>query len=296
MKPHTDSRQAYLAAMGIQPWVRRDQAAGVPEVPDTALAEPAAAAPASAPVHTSSAPVTPPTAEMPATDNVAAGPPAHLVDIPPPAEEYVTESAPPPVEAGAQFAGPAVERILQMDWPQLKAAVRDCTACALHETRTQTVFGIGDEQADWMVVGEAPGAEEDRQGEPFVGRAGGLLNNMLRAIGLQREQVYIANTLKCRPPGNRDPRPEETARCEAYLRRQVQLVRPRVILAVGRVAAHNLLKVDTPLSRLRGQLHRYGDTPLVVTYHPAYLLRKPRDKARAWEDLKFALAASRGTP
>lgn len=163
-------------------------------------------------------------------------------------------------------------------------------ACELHRSRTQTVFGTGSRDAEWMVIGEAPGADEDRQGEPFVGRAGQLLNAMLRAIGLSREEVYIANILKCRPPRNRDPRPEEVVACEAYLRRQVELVRPRVILTVGRIAAHNLLKTDTPLGRMRGRRYTYSDTeiPVVVTYHPAYLLRNPADKRKVWQDLKFA--------
>ncbi len=178
----------------------------------------------------------------------------------------------------------------RLDWEALEARVRACTACDLHRTRTNVVFGVGDRNADWMIVGEAPGAEEDRRGEPFVGRAGQLLDAMLLAIGLQRRQVYIANVLKCRPPNNRDPRPEEVAQCEPYLRRQVALVEPRLILAVGRIAAQNLLKTNAPLSRLRGRVHHYGDseTPLVVTYHPAYLLRSPMEKRKAWEDLKLA--------
>ncbi len=175
--------------------------------------------------------------------------------------------------------------VSEMGWESLARRVAGCTACDLHRTRTQTVFGVGNWQADWMLVGEAPGADEDRQGEPFVGRAGQLLNAMLRAIGLRREQVYIANILKCRPPRNRDPRPEEVTRCEDYLHRQVQLVQPRVILALGRIAAHNLLKTDTPLGRMRGRRYEYDDIPLVVTYHPAYLLRTPMDKRKAWDDL-----------
>ncbi len=181
-----------------------------------------------------------------------------------------------------------------LDWPALQTAVASCKACELHKTRTQTVFGVGDHTAQWMIIGEAPGADEDQQGEPFVGRAGQLLNNMLKALGLQREQVFIANILKCRPPGNRNPQPEEIVQCEAFLQRQVALVKPKVILAVGGVAAHNLLKVTTAVSKLRGQLHHYGETPLVVTYHPAYLLRKPGEKARSWTDLKFAAAVVRG--
>src|SRR5580698_4526480 len=176
------------------------------------------------------------------------------------------------------------------DWDQLRARVAACTRCSLSATRTQTVFGVGNLQADWLIVGEAPGAEEDRQGEPFVGRAGQLLNAMLRAIGLEREQVFIANVLKCRPPGNRDPAPLEAAQCLPYLERQIALLKPRIMLAVGRISAQNLLKTDVSLGRLRGQVHHFGASrvPLVVTYHPAYLLRTPADKRKAWEDLKFA--------
>jgi uracil-DNA glycosylase family 4 len=175
-----------------------------------------------------------------------------------------------------------------LDWPALQSAVSGCTACSLHQSRTQTVFGVGSHAAEWMVIGEAPGAEEDQQGEPFVGPSGELLNNMLRALGLKREQVFITNILKCRPADDRDPRPKEIAHCEAFLRRQVALVAPKLILAVGGVAAHGLLKVDTPVTKLRGQLHQYGETPVVVTYHPAYLLRKPSEKAKSWQDLQFA--------
>ncbi len=194
---------------------------------------------------------------------------------------------PPPATAAPATPGD----IGSMDWEELERAVASCRRCALAETRTQTVFGVGNREADWMVIGEAPGAEEDRQGEPFVGRAGQLLNAMLIAIGLSREQVFIANILKCRPPGNRDPRPEEAAACEPYLLRQIGLVSPRIILAVGRVAAQNLLRSDAPVGRLRGRVHRFRDTdiPLVVTYHPAYLLRTPLAKRKAWEDLQLAL-------
>jgi DNA polymerase len=181
-------------------------------------------------------------------------------------------------------------------WEALRAEVLHCTRCGLHSGRTQGVFGVGNPRAEWMVIGEAPGAEEDRRGEPFVGRAGQLLDAMLRAIGLSRtENVYIANILKSRPPNNRDPRPEEVAACLPYLRRQIELVRPRLLLAVGRIAAQNLLGTEESLSRLRGRVHRFGElnTPLVVTYHPAYLLRTPGDKRKAWEDLKFARSVFR---
>jgi DNA polymerase len=160
----------------------------------------------------------------------------------------------------------------------------------LSATRTQTVFGVGNPKAEWLIVGEAPGAEEDRRGEPFVGRAGQLLDSMLRAIGLAREEVFIANVLKCRPPGNRDPAPLEVRECLPYLERQIELLRPKIMLAVGRIAAHNLLRTETTLARLRQQVHKFGSSkvPLVVTYHPAYLLRTPADKRKAWEDLQFA--------
>jgi uracil-DNA glycosylase family 4 len=176
------------------------------------------------------------------------------------------------------------------DWPELRARVAACKRCALCSTRTQTVFGVGNHQAEWLVVGEAPGADEDRQGEPFVGRAGQLLNSMLRAIGLAREQVYIANVLKCRPPGNRDPTAIEAAECLPYLEQQIALLKPKIMLAVGRIAAQNLLRTDVTLGRLRQQVHRFGvsQVPLIATYHPAYLLRTPTDKRKAWEDLKFA--------
>lgn len=174
------------------------------------------------------------------------------------------------------------------DWTTLAQVVSACTACELHVTRKQTVFGVGNRSAQWLFVGEAPGAEEDRQGEPFVGPAGQLLNAMLFAIGLKREEIYIANVLKCRPPHNRDPQGQEVERCEPYLLRQIALIQPRIIVALGRFAAHSLLKTDVALSKLRGQRLSYHGTPLLVTYHPAYLLRNPIDKRRAWEDLCLA--------
>ena len=179
-------------------------------------------------------------------------------------------------------------------WVQLKQAVSGCTQCGLHKTRTQTVFGVGDENADWMLIGEAPGAEEDRLGDPFVGQAGRLLDNMLAAIDLHRtRKVYIANVLKCRPPGNRNPEPSEALACEPYLHRQIELIRPKLIVALGRVAAQNLLATDAAIASLRGRVHRYRGTPLIVTYHPAYLLRSLPDKAKAWEDLCFAVRVMR---
>jgi uracil-DNA glycosylase family 4 len=175
-------------------------------------------------------------------------------------------------------------------WQALQREVAKCTRCELSRGRTQTVFGVGNQHPELLVIGEAPGAEEDRQGEPFVGRAGQLLNSMLRAMGHPRESVYIANMLKCRPPGNRDPLPVEISTCRPFLLRQLELLRPRLILAVGRIAAQNLLATEAPIGRLRGQVHTFGAsaTPLIVTYHPAYLLRSPGEKRKAWIDLKFA--------
>ncbi len=190
---------------------------------------------------------------------------------------YVPRAQAPPEAAGSQ------------DWESLADTVRQCRLCGLCETRTQTVFGTGDRKARLMVIGEAPGAEEDRQGEPFVGRAGQLLNSMLRAAGFERGEVYIANVLKCRPPQNRDPTPEESGRCMPYLRRQIELVSPAVILCVGRIAAQRLLGTDATLARLRGRVHRLDGVPVVVTYHPAYLLRSPGEKRKSWDDLKLAL-------
>jgi uracil-DNA glycosylase family 4 len=201
----------------------------------------------------------------------------------------------PRAPAGAP-AGPSAPAADRLDWDGLASAVAGCTRCGLAATRTNTVFGVGDRQARWLVVGEAPGADEDRQGEPFVGRAGQLLNSMLRAVGLGREQVYIANVLKCRPPGNRDPLPEEVRCCLPYLHRQIELIDPALILCVGRIAAQNLLGVDTPLGQLRGRAHelRPFGKPVVVTYHPAYLLRSPGEKRKSWNDLKLAMEVARG--
>jgi len=194
----------------------------------------------------------------------------------------VRRPEPAPVTAAAAALPP--------DWEQLRANVAACTRCRLHQTRTQTVFGVGNPSADWMIVGEAPGAEEDRRGEPFVGRAGKLLDAMLRSVGYDRDQVFIANILKCRPPNNRDPSSDEAASCRQYLERQIELIKPRLILAVGRIAAQHLLQTDAPLGRLRGQRYSLHDgrVPLVVTYHPAYLLRSPSQKRKAWQDLCLA--------
>jgi DNA polymerase len=213
-------------------------------------------------------------------------------DTPPP------RAAPTPADARARPTESSRARadIAALDWPALRAAVAGCRACGLCESRTQTVFGVGNEHARLMIVGEAPGENEDLQGEPFVGQAGKLLDNMLRAIGLKRtddtpeRQVFIANTLKCRPPRNRNPEPAETAMCAPFLERQIELVQPRLLLAMGRFAAQSLLRTDEPIGKLRGRVHRWRDIPVVVTYHPAYLLRSLAEKARAWDDL--CLAAS----
>jgi DNA polymerase len=176
-----------------------------------------------------------------------------------------------------------------MSWPDLKEVVRSCTACPLHASRKQTVFGVGDEQADWLFVGEGPGAEEDARGEPFVGQAGKLLDNMLAAIGIRRgDDVYIANVVKCRPPGNRVPDVRETVQCEPFLLRQIALIQPKLIVALGKTAASSLLGTEASIGSLRGRLHDFHGTPLLVTYHPAYLLRNLPDKAKAWEDLCLA--------
>lgn len=241
----------YLAEMGIEVWERRGHAARPAAAPDI---EPAAAACGSQ-------------------------------------REGSTPSAMTAIDAASSADGiEHARRVAAMNWGDLARTVSTCTRCALHETRTQTVFGVGNCEAEWLVIGEAPGAEEDRQGEPFVGRAGQLLNSMLMAIGLRREQVYIANILKCRPPSNRDPRPEEERACRDYLERQIRLIRPKIVLAVGRIAAQNLLKVDTPIGKMRGRTYSYQDTgiPVVITYHPAYLLRSPLEKRKAWQDLLYA--------
>jgi DNA polymerase len=251
-------RREYLAALGLETWVVRGKPA-----PAAASREP----------------------------GVAHAVVAHAVVAP-------REISPPPEararRTAAVAADPSTAREAGIDWPELRARVAACTRCALCNTRTQTVFGVGNPTAEWLIVGEAPGAEEDRQGEPFVGRAGQLLNSMLHAIGLAREQVYIANVLKCRPPGNRDPTSGEAAECLPYLEQQIALLKPKVMLAVGRIAAQNLLRTDVTLGRLRQQVHTFGISrvPLVVTYHPAYLLRTPTDKRKAWEDLKFAREVS----
>ncbi len=223
---------------------------------------------------------------------------------PAPAPVQALASVPAPAATPAPTATPATAAtsvtaasdVSTMDWQALRACVADCRRCELHQSRTQTVFGVGNLQADWLVIGEAPGAEEDRRGEPFVGRAGQLLDAMLAAVGLSRERVFIANVLKCRPPNNRDPRTEEASACRPYLSRQIELLAPKLILAVGRIAAQQLLEVSTPIGKLRGRVHEVPSlgAPVIVTYHPAYLLRSPADKAKTWDDLLLACRVSGG--
>jgi uracil-DNA glycosylase family 4 len=260
--PELDARQrAMLAEMGVRVW-----------------------APKPAPVKV--------TAVMATEPAPVAARPAALAPKPP------TIAAPAPMAAPAPLypaqAG-AASQVATLDWPALRDAVAACQACGLCQGRTNTVFGVGDEQADWMIVGEAPGENEDLQGEPFVGAAGQLLDNMLKAVGRSRtgqgaEGAFIANVLKCRPPANRNPQPDEVAQCEPYLARQVALVKPKVIVAMGRFAVQALLKSNEPIGRLRGQVHHYEGVPVIVTYHPAYLLRTPTDKGKAWADLCLAMA------
>lgn len=262
-----------LEEMGIRVWMRPEPAPAPAVTPPPAARVAPVPAPAPAPV--SSPAPSPAPAPM-----VARAAPAPVPVQAPPRREVVLGTRPAGIES--------------MDWPALRDAVSGCTACGLCEGRTQTVFGVGHEHAHWMIVGEAPGEQEDRQGEPFVGKSGQLLDNMLRAVGLTRQaesperQVYIANTVKCRPPSNRNPEPQELAQCEPFLVRQIALVKPRVILAMGRFAVQSLLRSTEPIGRLRGRVHTYEGVPLVVTYHPAYLLRNPEDKGRAWDDLCLA--------
>lgn len=195
---------------------------------------------------------------------------------------------------GLQAVGGGHEAALEsdvssLDWDALRSAVTACNACGLCKQRKQAVFGVGNESAPWLFIGEGPGADEDEHGEPFVGQAGRLLDSMLSALGLKRgREAYIANVVKCRPPGNRTPTPEEAAACAPFLDRQVDLIAPKLIVALGKTAAMRLLDTEASLGSLRGQVHRYRGTPLIVTYHPAYLLRNLPDKAKAWEDLLFA--------
>lgn len=261
-----DARQrAMLAEMGVKVWTPAAARAPV------ALAEAAVAAPTPAQPPARTPPPREPAARAPAAPATAEPAPAPIA---------------PTVAARADIA--------QLDWPALREAVAGCRACGLCESRRNTVFGVGHTEADWMIVGEAPGEQEDRQGQPFVGPAGQLLDAMLRACGRDRQAedargVFIANVLKCRPPANRNPAPEEVVQCEPFLSRQVALVKPRLIIAMGRFAVQSLLKTTEPIGRLRGHVHRYEGVPVIVTYHPAYLLRTPVDKAKAWADLCLAM-------
>lgn len=251
-----DSRASYLKAMGIVQWRLRER--------DNSGAGGAAA---SSPGEAAPSPDEP------------AGKASERVS--PPRQAPRTDGRP------AAAAAPSDDDIARLDWEGLQRAVPACTRCELHRTRTQTVFGVGDREAEWMFVGEAPGSEEDRRGEPFVGRAGKLLDAMLAAVGRSRDEVFIANVLKCRPPNNRDPHGEEVRQCGAYLLRQIELVKPKLLIALGRFAAQSLLDTTRPIGRLRGEVfeHAASRTPLIVTYHPAYLLRNPLDKRKAWQDL-----------
>lgn len=261
-------RRRYLAAMGIPLWLPRgaaDEMAAVSEAPPPARSE------------ARETPSRPPRSVSPRPDSARPPVPA------PTAKPVFPESS-----------DIAATELDLPGWDELQARVAECRACPdLVRNRNRTVFGVGDRQAQLMIIGEAPGVDEDRQGEPFVGRAGQLLNRMLQAIGCPREQVFIANILKCRPPGNRDPHQDEAQRCEPFLLRQVELVAPKAILSVGRISAQNLLKTGAAVGRLRGRLHYFGERriPLVVTYHPAYLLRSPEQKAKAWDDLQLVYRA-----
>ncbi|WP_063549898.1 uracil-DNA glycosylase [Burkholderia territorii] len=226
-------------------------------------------------------------------DRVSAkpAPAAAADDMPPVTEDDFAwfDAAPPGDPLPTAESRPAADPVAMLDWDALAARVAGCTSCRLCERRTNTVFGVGDREADWMLIGEAPGENEDKQGEPFVGQAGKLLDNMLQSLALKRgENVYIANVIKCRPPGNRNPEPDEVARCEPYLQRQVALVKPKLIVALGRFAAQTLLKTDASIASLRGRVHAYEGVPVIVTYHPAYLLRSLQDKSKAWADLCLA--------
>lgn len=281
------ARLAYLQAMGIQVWHPRLAAPSVAlSLPGREESVAMGASPAQAPPPAGEEGVGERDFTQPDIPDLATSPREDCNPGPAPqAEDIFYEDAPPPAPP---YPAPA-EILPACDWDELQTQVANCTRCPLHQGRTQTVFGVGDRNADWMVIGEAPGEQEDLKGEPFVGPAGLLLNEMLRAIGLLREQVFIANILKCRPPKNRDPQPAEVAACEGYLKQQLALVRPKIILAVGRIAAQNLLKTTAPVGKLRGKVHDYQGVPLVVVYHPAYLLRSPLEKRAAFDDLRLAL-------
>lgn len=235
---------------------------------------------------------------VPISENLQQVVPPIQEAVPAPIEEVITHQdtvqaetrliEPSPVDSSPVQTS-RLEKINTLDWQALQTCVQTCQACSLAQTRTQTVFGVGDKAADWLIIGEAPGAEEDKRGEPFVGAAGQLLDNMLAAIQLNRtSKVYIANVLKCRPPENRDPHGEEVKQCDPFLKRQLALIQPKLILALGRFAAQSLLNSVESIASMRGKLHDYQGIPVIVSYHPAYLLRNLPDKAKAWEDLCFA--------
>ena len=229
-----------------------------------------------------------PTAAGRAAEGTGSGP----VEPPPPRPASLRPATPPPSPASLTPAGPAAGK--GTGSPALLAIrddLGDCRRCKLHEGRTTLVFGVGDPHAELMFVGEGPGADEDLQGEPFVGKAGQLLTKMIEAMGYRREQVYIANVVKCRPPGNRNPEPDEILACEPFLKRQIEAVGPKVIVALGKFAAHTLLRSEVPITRLRGSWGEYQGVRLMPTFHPAYLLRSPQEKVKAWEDLKQVMAA-----
>lgn len=285
-----NAKLPYLSALELQIWLPRHALpAAPPAMPITAVT-----AESSATAVTAESSAVAESLESAATCLEAAVTTAATAESSSSLESAVTaESLEAVATATPSAPNSRAQRIALMAWPDLLAEAQSCQACDLCRTRTQAVFGVGNQQADWLVIGEGPGADEDAQGEPFVGRAGKLLNPMLQAIGLRREQVYITNIVRCRPPNNREPSPEEAAQCRPLLERQMALVRPRIILALGRVAAQNLLNTDVPIGKLRGQVHHYGELriPLVVLYHPAYLLRSPREKRKAWDDLRMAQAA-----
>jgi DNA polymerase len=271
-----DSRRLeLLRALDIDVWQRRDR-------PPEVVAEPAAVA---APeVETRLAPPRNAVTRDIAAREVASPRVSPIAAAPPAPQARATQ-----VEIAPTIDKPLPD-VSGMDWEALNQTVSECTLCDLHKTRTRPVFGVGNRKAQWMIIGEAPGADEDAQGEPFVGKAGQLLNTMLRAIGLAREEVFIANILKSRPPQNRDPRPEEVRVCIPYLYRQIELVNPRLIVCVGRIAAQNLLNTTETIGRLRGRLHQLASgRPMIVTYHPAYLLRSPAEKRKSWADLVLAM-------
>ncbi|KVO77052.1 uracil-DNA glycosylase [Burkholderia ubonensis] len=264
-----------------------------------------ASARANAPKQASDAGTPPLEAHAPsaAGERIGSRQAARTDDVAPPADARPVEeddfawfdAAPPADPAPVAELRVAETSVAELDWDALAARVADCTRCRLCEKRTNTVFGVGDREADWMLIGEAPGENEDKQGEPFVGQAGKLLDNMLQSLSLERgANVYIANVIKCRPPGNRNPEPDEVARCEPYLQRQVALVKPKLIVALGRFAAQTLLKTDASIASLRGRVHAYEGVPVIVTYHPAYLLRSLQDKSKAWADLCLARDTFRG--